>query len=87
MSNKNNVKGVGGENIREMMEMGGITKTLNIGKEGDIDAGECVMTTAPSTNNKEEESDGRDVMENLGKLASKKQAQVRISMIVLRIAQ
>ena len=45
MSNKDCVKVVGDENIRETMEMDGITKRLEDGMERDNDAGECVMTT------------------------------------------
>ena len=67
MSNKDNVEVVGDENIREMMGMDGITETLEDGTKDDNDAGECVMPTALSINNKEEDGDDRDVMDKLGK--------------------
>ena len=81
MSNKDNVERVGGENIRETREMDGVTETLKNGMEGDSDPGENFMTTAPSTNNKEEEGEERDVMEKLGKLTIRKQIQVHASMV------
>ena len=81
MSNKDDVKVVGDENIREMMEMNGATETPKDRTEGDTDAVECVITTTPSTNNKKEDSKDGDVMKQLGKLTSKEQIQVRTLMI------
>ena len=81
MSNKDNVRRVGGENIRETSEMDGVTETLKNGMKGDSGAGECVMTTAPFTNKKEDDNDRGKVMGKLGKLTSKKQIQVHASMV------
>ena len=71
MSNKNSVKEVGGKSIGERVEMDEITKRIDYWTEGDNDAGECVMTTALFTNNKEEDIDAGNVMEKLGKLTNK----------------
>ena len=81
MSNKDNVKRVGGENIRETREMDRVTETLENGMEGDSDTGECIMKIVPSTTNKEEDGGDGDVMEKLWKVTSKKQIQVYASMI------
>ena len=85
MPNKDNVERVESENIGETREMDGVMETLENGTEGDSGAGEFIMTTTPSTNNKEEDNDGGDVVEKLGKLTGKKQTQVCASMILFFI--
>ena len=50
--------------------MDGVTETLKSGTEGDSGTGECIMTTAPSTNNKKASGDDGNVMGKLGKLIS-----------------
>ena len=70
MSNKNSAKKGGGDSIEEREETGGITEGIDKGMKGDNNAGECVLITVPSNDDKEEDSDTGDVMEKLGKLTS-----------------
>ena len=86
MSNKSNVEKVGGESIGETREIGGITEAIKDGTGGDIDEGECFVTTAPSINNKEGGISSGGVMEKPGKL-TRKNTSPRINDTVLHVAQ
>ena len=70
MLEEKNVKKVGDESVEEMKEMFRNEETISDRTEKDNDVGECVITAAPSRNNKEENIVG-SIMEKLGKLKSK----------------